>query len=280
MQIKGIWSFPLRSSLFFMWRGKPLSTWAALARGWAGGVSSGMVAKMTEYNANFLTYYVFHAGDRDCVVNPFAGCPTAKQVTDRGGWQVDTAEATRWTAILSPGQLPSIYLGPTLFCGDDRATTNNVTFHRYFVPAVVQYLRPYSKFICTGSELPKTMNRAQRQNLVNLVKESIDADNARLIRLGHGVPAPFPVVEHLQGDEVRDVCDGTDAVLYQFSFHPKHGHEKSVQEISREFQAAQSKCRVPLLAFELTLWCETPRAREQARAISTLPGCLMVPGPV
>jgi hypothetical protein len=275
------WQFPLRSSLMFMWHGgKPLTTWAALARGWAGGVCHEMVQKMAEYNSNCLTYLAFHAGDPDCVVNPYKGCPTARQIANAGGWEVDAGEAARWLGFLAPGTLPSIYLGPSLFCGDDGATTNCPEFHRLFVPAVVQVLRPYSKFICTGPELPKTMTDAKREELARLVKEAIAADDARIMALTGEKPPRLPVVEHLQGDEVMRASPSVDAVFYQFKHHPKDGHNVSVAEIVLEFQEAQAKCPKPLLAQEMTLYCETLRAREQARALAALPGCLMIPGPV
>ena len=260
--------FPLRSSLFLYDKveKKYDATWGLLCDNWNAAKRDRVIQKQIEYNCNFITYYLFHAGDPNCVVNPFVGCPTAQQVVE-GQCTWDWAKIERWMPFLRLGEIPGVWCVPTLFCGDDGATCNNTTFHDAFIPIIATSLHPYIDGINIASEANKTMSVAMQERVINVIKNAWKAA---------GQKEKF-IFTHLQGLNTQ-VPNGA-VVLYQFSWHPKYGTTKSVKDVVREGQQALAKYPYTLFQ-EMTIECETLIARQQSKALVKLPGCYMRPGPI
>jgi len=266
---KSISEFPLRSSLFWYDNAerKYESTWGLLCRNWNAAKRARLIQKQIDYNVNFITYYLFHAGDKNCIVNPFVGNPTAKQVVaGQAAW--DWAEIEWWMPYLRLGEIPGVWCVPTLFCGDDGATTTNTAFHDIFIPPIVTALHPYIDGINIASEANKTMSVALQERVIRVIKAAWKTAKQ---------PEKF-IFTHLQG--LKSKIPAGAVLLYQFSWHPKDGTSKSVAEVVSEGKKALAK--YPYTCFqEMTIECETPIARAQARGLRDMAGgSYMLPGPV
>jgi hypothetical protein len=274
--------FPLGQSLFW-WDGdnnnkaNAQSTWDWLARDWDDAKRNRMYNKLAQYKDQSCrpswtaVFMIFNMVDKEHgMVNPFFGCPTAAEIMASGGGQPDNAELERWKQRLELGKTPGVNLIPCLYCGDDADTLKNTAFINYFTPLAVQFIAPYSKAICICSEPPKNINKAGQELITNLCKTTL----AFIGRLD------IPVVTHLQGTQIQtDLPANADAVLYQFKDNPWQAHGRSVEDVKSEGAWALANCPVPLGFFELGVYCESQRVREQTRALASLPGCGMLPGP-
>jgi hypothetical protein len=278
--------FPLGQSLFW-WQSEPFgnnndnndaqSTWNWLARDMTDAKRQKMYARLQMYKdmsnrpSWTMVFMVFNMVAKENMVNPFLGCPNAAQIVASGGGQPDNAELEKWKHLLELGKTPGINLIPCLYCGDDAATLQNTAFINYFTPLAVQFLAPYSKAICICSEPPKSINKAGQELIINLCKTT-------LAFMGR---SDIPVVTHLQGDQIKtDLPSNADAVLYQFKSNPWNAHDRSAEDVKAEGAWALRACPVPLGFFELGVYNESDRIREQTRALASLPGCGMLPGPL
>ena len=258
--------FPLRASLFWMDGKRVRSTWDYLARDKKHLVNK-LVQKQTEYRSNCMTFLLFNMVDpNESPVNPFVGCPTAKQVM-AGRNQVDWPEVERWRGLVDVGRVPGIYLIPCLFCGDDRGTTRNEAFHDYFLPAAVQFFRPYSRAFIISIEASKSMDVALQTRMIRRVKAAMPFD-------------PCPVGVHNQG--VR-ISPEADFLAYEFSWHPGDGDRQSVQAVVDEARRVMTQYPKWVWFQEMNLNPEGGRARAQARALRDMasrdPRIVGLPGP-
>jgi len=263
--------FPLRSSLFWkdLTTNEYHSTWELLKRNWDSGKRARLLEKQIEYNCNFLTFYLYHFDDPNCPVNPFVGCPDPKTIA-AGKAQWDWGEIAKWMPYLQLGLNPDIWIVPSIFCGDSREATNNTAFHDMFLPTLVQAIHPYIKALNLGSEMSKTMNKAQMERMIWRVKESWKAAGL----------AEKPVGVHLQcdGEGNLPTPGNADFIMLETSNHPKNYRDPA--DICEEIKKAVAKCPKFVLVTETYIFCEEARAREQTRAIAQVPGVWALPGPV
>lgn len=278
--------FPLGQSLFF-WQSDPFGnnnnnadakcTWNWLARDMTDAQRQKMYARLQMYKdmskrpSWAIAFMIYNMVAKENMVNPFLGCPTAAEIVASGGGQADNAELEKWKHLLELGKTPGVNLIPCLYCGDDRTTLLNTAFINYFTPLAVQFLAPYVKAICVCSEPPKSIDKAGQELIINLCKTT-------LAFIGR---SDIPVVTHLQGTQiVTDLPSNADAVLYQFKSDPWTAHGRSVEDVKAEGAWALATCPVPLGFFELSVYCEGPGVLAQTRALASLPGCGMLPGPI
>jgi len=278
--------FPLGQSLFW-WdsafgnnndNNNAQSTWDWLARDMTDSKRQRMYARLQMYKdmsnrpSWSMVFMGFNMVDKKKgMVNPFLGCPTAAEIIASGGGQPDNAELELWKQRLKIGKAPSVNLGVCLYCGDDAATVNNHAFVNYFTPLATQFFAPYVKFICICSEPPKNVNKQWQESVVGMVKTT-------LAFMGR---SDIPVVTHLQGAQIQtDLPANADAVLYQFKGNPWNAHDRNTEDVKSEGAWALANCPAPLAFFELGVYCESDRIREQTRALRDLPGCGMLPGPM
>jgi hypothetical protein len=256
--------FPLPASLFYrMKNGQPGSTWNYLARDGVGEVSQ-LQNKQIEYGSKAMTFMVFNMSDpQQNVVNPFIGSPTAAQVV-AGQNAPDMDELNRWQPLLAPGQDPGVYFIPCLFCGDDRATTNNTAFHELFLPAAITWLNKYSKAYLIASEADKSMSVQQMADMIAYIKRFADGR---------------PVGVHLQWNRQSPLPFNADWLAYEFTWNPWKGEEHSLEETVREASDVIFRSPIPVFFSEMDIHCEGSLAREKSRALQKLSGCYGLPGP-
>ncbi|MFA7212139.1 MAG: hypothetical protein WC110_11910 [Bacteroidales bacterium] len=262
--------FPLRSSLFWYDNvvNKYESTWPLLSANWDSVKRTRCLQKMIDYNCNFITYFLYHFDDPRCKVSPYVGCPSPADIA--GGKAVwDWAKIGDWWKYLTLGTLPGVWCVPTLFCGDSREATNNTAFHRAFIPPVVTALHPYVDGFNIASEASKTMSVAQMEAVIQVIRNAWTAAGQ----------AQKYVIVHWQWNGFDRLPNNADALLYEFSWHPKDGRSKSVAETVAEAKRIIAASRLPVLFHEITIESESKEARAQAQVIRNLPGAFMIPGP-
>ena len=223
-----------------------------------------MQNKQVQYGSKAMTFFIYHAGDPRCPVNPFIGCPNAAQVM-AGQNTPDMVELNRWTGLLQPGLAPHVYLVPTMFCGDDGATTNNTAFHEFFLPAALWWLDKYSVAYNIASEANKTMSVIQMQNMIAFMKKHTNK----------------PIGVHLQWDRKSNLPGNADFLMYEFSWHPKDGNNYSVQNVITEAAEVMTKSPMPVWFQEMNCYPESVMAKAQSAAIlQNFPQCAGLPGPI
>lgn len=257
----------LRSSLFWMDGDKIGSTWGYLSRQYTPAYNAKMMKKMQEYGCNTMTFIVYHAGDPACVCNPFVGFPNAKQVME-GKNQVDMQEIERWLALLEPGKDPNVFLIPTIYCGDDWATTQNEEFHKWFLPGVIEFFRPYAKGFMIATEASKSMNVRLQERVITTMKTAMGFRQV-------------PVGVHNQGAKI---AGNADFLAYEFSWHPQDGDNYTPQQVVDELKGVLRDYPNYIWPQEINMNVESKRAREQVRAIAELaksePRIVGLPGPI
>lgn len=265
--------FPLRSSLFWHdsqgggWEGTGYkATWELLHRGFNQAYRDRLLNKQVEYGCNFLTFYLYHYDDPNCNINPFVGCPGPTAIaTGKAIW--DWAEINKWLPYLELGKNPDLWIVPTLFCGDSKGATLNTAFHDMFIPPIVQAIHPLVKAINIGSEMSKTINKAQMERMINVVKNSWKAAGQ----------VEKPVGVHLQCDREGNlpIPVNADFIMLQTSNHPKNFNDNIVTEIEK----VVAKCPTFVLVTETYIFCEEARAKKQVRDIASIPNVWCLPGP-
>jgi len=271
--------FPLPSSLF--WKdpvGNVIrSTWDLLSQDFlTSGVNDRLITKQIEYGSKLYTFMTYNMVDPSCgVVNPWVGNPTAAQIVAR--YQAmnpiplnEPQWEHQWKPILNTGTQPGVYLVPTALCGDDRASTNNLAFLQYYLPAFIIGLYPFASAYNLASEASKTMSVGQMEQAIGIMKNAFVMANL----------PPKPIAVHLQG---TNAPQNADVLMYEFSFHPAQGDNHSVAEIITEARQVLARYPKSIWFQELNLNCESQRAREQARAIRDMaasdPRIVGLPGP-
>jgi hypothetical protein len=257
--------FPLRASLFYKRpNGQPGSTWDYLARD-AKNQTKEVIDAQIRYNSNAMTCLIFNMVDPNChPVNPFIGCPTAAQVV-AGQNMIDMTEIVRWHNLLNWGKDPNLWFIPTLFCGDDSATTRNTAFHEYFLPGAIPWLDNYADAYNICIEAGKSMDIQRQANMIDLVRRYTQK----------------PIGVHNQG---WNIAPNADFLIYEFSWHPAQGDNHSVAEVVAEARKVLDHYPKFVWFQEVNLNPEGQRAKEQARAIRELaysnPRIIGLPGPV
>jgi hypothetical protein len=246
------------------------------------GINDRLVAKQIQYGSKLYTFMTFNMVDPNCgVVNPWVGNPTAAQIVARyhamnpiplNEYQWEH----QWKPILNDGTQPDVFLVPTALCGDDGASTTNVAFLQYYLPAFIIGLYPYAAAYNLASEASKTMSVGLMETALGIMRNAFD-----MVGLKHK-----PLGVHLQWNRRTLLPAGMDVLLYEFSWHPAQGNSKSVAEVVNEAQAVLNHLPAGMSVWfqEMTLDCESGRAREQARAIRDMaasdPRIVGLPGPV
>jgi len=266
--------FPLRSSLF--WKdpqggGKYdgyKSTWELLKKNWDTATRERLINKQVQYGSNFLSFFLYHYDDQDCVVNPFVGNPTPAQIAT-GNIIWDWAEINKWLPFLELGKDPNLWIVPSLFCGDSKGATGNTAFHDMFIPPIAQAIHPLVKAINIGSEMSKTMSKAQMERMISVVKNAWTSAGQ----------TQKPVGVHLQCDKEGNlpVPANADFIMLETSNHPKDYREPS--DICAEIKKVVAKCPVPILVTETYIFCEEQKARNQTKEIAKIPNVWGLPGP-
>ncbi len=265
----------LPASLFMMINGGPDSTWNLLAR--KRKRAEAMLAKQSEYGSKLMTFMMFNMVEPDVdPINPFLGSPTAKEIVRRAysiegiGW--DQVEVDRWMGILSIGLKPSVYLVPTIFCGDDRATTRNQQFVEGFVPIVIRKTYPNVAGYNLISEASKSWSTSEIDFVAGLAKAEFNREPKL---------TPKPIFVHQQGTNIGTVADG---LMYEWRKNPWDAKEYQVSEVISELKQALSEYPKMVWAQELAVLCEEPWARWFARHVQeyarTEPRIIGLPGPV
>lgn len=261
--------FPLKSALFFYDEvdRKYEATWKLLCRGWDSAKRQRCLQKQIEYGSNFITYYLYHYDDPDCRVSPFVGNPSPADIV-AGKMVWDWVEIAKWWPYLELGKLPGVWNVPTLFCGDSREATNNTAFHKAFIPPVVQSIHPYISGLNITSEASKTMSTAQMEAMIDVIRQAWTAAGQEQRFVG----------VHWQWNGRDRLPANADFLMYEFSWHPGTGLEKSVENVVDEAQRIVKASTLPVLFQEIAIESEATRAREQSRALR-IPGSYMLPGP-
>lgn len=275
--------FPIPASLF--WKdstsGQYETTWRVLSEQFMNhGVNDRLATKQIEYGSHMYTFIVYHAGDPECICNPWMGNPNAAQVVSAyqsfNPIPLNEAKWNQWKTILKLGEEPNTYFVPTALCGDDRASTTNVAFLNYYLPAFIIGLYPYVAAYNLSTEASKTMS-------VPLMEQALAIMNNAFIMDGK---TPKPLCVHLQWDRRSALPAGMNVLMYEFSWHPKYGKDKSVDEVVAEARdvLAHLPPGVSVWFQEMTIECELDIARRQAQAIRDLaasdPRIVGLPGPV
>ncbi len=262
LAVKSASEFPLPASLFLDNKGSPWSTWSLLAKDQPQHVNE-IIRKQREYGSKLITFMLWNMVDpRFAVENPFVGNPKASEIMRRVNAMQDPGfdvnEITvRWPAILDKAA-QTMYLVPTIFCGDDRVSTRNWGFVRWFVPAVIRTMYPRVVGYNLISEASKSWNGSEIDEVVKICHWAFDME-PKLPRK--------PIFVHQQGTDIGTLADG---LMYEWSFHPAMGDQQSVAAVVAEARRALAAYPGPIWFQELNLFCEGPRAREQARAIRDL----------
>ena len=257
----------LKSSLFWMDGAKVESTWDYLAKNKGGARNDRMVKKQIAYGCNTLTFIVFHAGDPDCNCNPFVGSPNAAQVM-AGRNIADLHEVSRWESLIEAGKHPNVFLIPTIYCGDDAATTQNEEFHKWFLPPVIDFFRPYVKAFLIATEASKSMDVRRQERMIAIMKQAMGLRQ-------------IPVGVHNQGAKI---AGNADFLAYEFSWHPSEGDNYTAEQTVDELKKVLWEYPNYVWPQEINMNPEGMRARQQVRAIADLaksePRLIGIPGPM
>jgi len=254
--------YPLPASLF---SGDADATWKLLDKKMSLTQINNMIGKQIGYGSKLYTFICFHMGNPDEIFNPFRGNPTAAQIMAKvhamQTVEYDVNEVERWMTYFRVGLEPDTYLVPTAFCGDDGATTCNDAFTAWFLPAFIIALYPYVVAYNLATEASKTMGVSRQERALKIMRDAFDMASPPL--------PPKPLAVHLQWNGRTPLPKGMDVLIYEFSWNPKYGHEKSVQEVVTELQDRLNHLPPDVLIWpqELAVQNEHPRAREQSRAI-------------
>ncbi|MFC1453564.1 hypothetical protein ACFLQL_00100 [Verrucomicrobiota bacterium] len=275
---------PLPSSLFWMDGPKVESTWEVLREGIVGTDYNNRLAnKQEQYGSRLYTFYTYHAGDPDCVVNPWVGNPDAAEVVARyhnfNPVPLDTHKwETLWKPIFKKGLHPNVFLVPTAMCGDDTNTTCNVAFLHYYLPSFIIGLYPYVVGYNLASEATKSMKTAaQMEQAVAIMKHAFVMKKW----------PPKPILVHIQCNREGELIypANADIIMLETSNHPKYGNDRSPADMVAEIVKVLSHLppHMYLWVQETNFWCETANARAQVRAIIELaktdPRLIGLPGP-
>jgi hypothetical protein len=257
----------LRSSLFWMDGAKIGSTWGYLSRQYTSSYNAKMMQKMQKYGCNTMTFIVFHAGDPECVCNPFVGFPNTKQIM-AGKNAVDMQELERWRGLLEPGKDPNVFFVPTIYCGDDSATTQNEEFHKWFLPPVIEFFRPYVKAFLIATEASKSMDVRRQERMIAIMKQAMGLRQ-------------IPVGVHNQGSKI---AGNADFLAYEFSWHPSRGNDFTPEQVVAEARHVVRSYPNYIWFQEMNMHPESDRARAQVRALRELaksePRLIGIPGPM
>lgn len=254
---------------------KPDSTWDLLDK--KKNRVDTIIRKQTEYGSKLMTFLCFNMVEPDVnPVNPFLGNPTVPELKTRFysmgdvGW--DQVEVDRWQKVLSVGENPGIYLVPTIFCGDDRASTRDKAFVDWYIPIIVRSLYKQSAAYNLITEASKSWNRSEIEYAVSVAKAAFDRE-PRL--------SPKPIFVHQQGVDIGNNADG---LMYEFSKNPWDAKEYSVSDVINELKLVLKIYPGMVWAQELAVLCEEDWAKKLSRAIRNLaytePRIIGLPGPV
>ena len=267
-------SFPLPASLFMRLDGEPWATWCWLAKNQQDKVMS-IIEKQKEYRSRLMTFFCFHAGDPKCQVNPFYGNPNADEIMRRVNAMknpgFDPVEVDRWLSIVKSIAAPGNYIVPTIYCGDDRATTRNKGFVDWFTPQVIVAMYPYVAGYNLISEASKSWSSSDIDYVVDLCNRTFD--NAGLPRK--------PILVHQQGTNI-----GTKEVIlmYEFSKNPWNADQFSLADVVNELRSVLRAFPGQVWPQELAVDCEADWARKMSWTIrdmaKTEPRIVALPGPV
>lgn len=275
LTVKSESEFPLPASLFLKAGNQPWSTWSLLAKDQPQYVDT-IINKQKQYGSRLITFMMWNMVDPSFAVeNPFIGNPTAAEIMRRvhamqdPGFDMHEISA-RWPTILNKVQ-ESMYLVPTIFCGDDRASTRNWAFVRWYIPAVIRTM--YDRVVGYNliSEAGKSWNIAEINSVVDICHWAFDME-PKLARK--------PIFVHQQGADIGSKADG---LMYEFPWHPATGGQHDPNEVL-------SVAKTVLSTFSGYVWfqeedvdCESANARAKSRVLRDLaktePRIVALPGP-
>jgi hypothetical protein len=264
----------LAASLFLKNGNKDWCTWGLLGRDQIPYINA-VISKQRQYGSQVFTAMIWNMVDpKNAVENPFIGNPSASTVIKRvfsmqdPGW--DGLEIFRWGQVLTEA-MKTMYFVPTIFCGDDRASTRNVAFVDWFTPIIIRGLYPLVVGYNLISEASKSWNRDEINHVASVAKAAFEIEPKL---------APKPILVHQQGTDIGDVADG---LMYEFSKDPNKANEFSLSDVEREAAGVLARYKKWVWFQELAVRCEEPWAREMARKIRdmsvTEPRIVGLPGP-
>lgn len=270
-------SVAIKSSLFWMDGDCVESTWDLLAKNKNDEARMArMFSKQVQYGCNTLTYIVFHAGDPECKCNPWVGNPSASDIMT-GKAVIDLNECLRWQRVLAGIKrvYPTALLVPTMFCGDDAATTRNEAFHNIWLPSFIEFLWPFSSGFMLATEASKSMDVRLQERMVAIMREYMQA-NTRRTKL-----PVLPIGVHNQGTKI---AGNADFLCYEFSWHPSRGNDFTPEQVVAEARHVVRSYPNYIWFQEINMNPEGMRARQQVRAIVDLaksePRLIGIPGPM
>ena len=263
---KSVGEFPLRQSLFWMNDGNLDSTWCWLSRKFIPKAEK-MFNKLIEYRSNTMLFAMYAPGG-DFPVNLFKNDAHPDEVL--AGAEVDMAEVERWKGLLALGNVPGINLIPTIFFGDNHEVAKNKAFLNFFLPAITQFVLPYSRAIVLACEGNRGMSVHDQADGINLIKGAM-ALSEKKIPVGVHMASPvFPA----------ELPSEADFYAMEFPWHPIDEAENfSIEDGIKEAKRVIACSPVPVLFIEDDAYCESPRARGLSQELAKLDGCYCLPGP-
>lgn len=247
--------FPLRQSLFWMDGRKVESTWGFFARNHDDAWRWRYVAWLNAHRMNTMIFLMFNR-DPNCRVSFF----------QRGyATEMDLAQALKLEWWLDFAKRAGANLVPTMFCdGDPDKNRFGWDRHERYFSQALPFLSKYCRAILIGLESTEYFSTADMERLITLAKKY----------------TTLPIGTHMQWDRKTPLPRGLDWLGYEHSWPPDQGDRKSVAEVVAEGREAIARSKLPVAMTEYNYNPAGQRIREQSRALATLPGCVMLGGPL
>jgi hypothetical protein len=255
MKAAGI-EFPLRTCLFFTYRGEVQGTWGFFGRDADEAWRNGCAKWLNDRDMNciiFLTYCY----DKD----PKKGVSLFKNgyATEVDPGQVAIME--RW---LKAGKNAGSFMIPCLFVDDDGTADQPWDKHKRYFDLIIPFLSKYCAAICLAIESNEKFGNAKTETMVAYIKTL----------------TTLPVGTHMAWDCKSPLPRGLDFLLFEHSWHPAQGDSKSVNQVVSEVVKAINASGLPVGPCEWNLNPAGSIIVEQAKGLKSRTPIVLNGGPI
>jgi hypothetical protein len=253
----------INTCLFFPYLGETMMTWNLFADDVNDAYIQNCGAWLAQHGCNMVTFLLetVPVGEGS-IVNFFKGSDPIKAY----GGEIDMDKGNRLIYWLKMFKSYGFYVVPTIYCDDNHTiTTLPWNRHEAFMSKTLPSINPYCDAYLIGCESNKFADGNRTNMFYDLAKKYTN----------------LSVGTHIQWDYSASMLPSKiDFLSFEHPWHPKYGDSKSVQDCLTAGSYAIGYSQKWTFMLE---WNVNPTGSvivDQGKAMTKLPGCLGVGGPL